>query len=244
MAILSRQISMINILSRIIDIEQKSNMIPLSLNQVYNQTEQICMYYISKDWSELRYAINQTEAMCLCAVKGDSQALKFVNHQTEAICLEAVGKFGDALQYVHNQTEAICLCAVKQYPYALRFVKNQTEKICIEAVQKNGHTIEYVHNQTEAICITAITHCDFALQYIEYPSLFSINKALAIDAKNMNCLNRAYVAYLLDTYTKYGICMNDISAYVDEILYRPNNVNGLLTHSRNIALCPKLLFLL
>jgi hypothetical protein len=211
----------------------------LMLAYVRNQTLTICKYAVSQNGLALRYVENKTEAICLCAVKQNGKALKHVTNQTEAICLCAVRQNGKALKHVTNQTDAICLCAVKQNGKALQYVKNQTDAICLCAVEEDGHALKYVKNQTETICIEALVRHHIRYNFfhtiyhrIKYPSPQLITQLLKIYPSYANTIMTVYVTNLI---AYYYTCRNEI-AIIDQhtvdLLYRPNNVNVLVSEMR------------
>jgi hypothetical protein len=67
----------------------------------------------------------QTTELCLAAVWEDGFALKYVQNQTAEICLAAVKQYGYSLKYVQNQTAEICLAAIQEDRCALEDVNSE-----------------------------------------------------------------------------------------------------------------------
>jgi hypothetical protein len=162
--------------------------------------------------------------------------------QTEDICMDAVKRGGLALRYVTNQTEAICIKAVKQNGYALLYVKNQTEAICMESVKQKGHALEYVHDQTDAICLEALKSSRVSDWYysfenvyniIKYPSPQLVIQLLKIYPSHIDTIMTEYATHQIKTYKT---CTDAIVAHIwqhtSDLLYRPNNVDALVSHTR------------
>jgi Domain of unknown function (DUF4116) len=168
----------------------------------------------------LQYVKNQTEDICLCSVKQNGYALQYVLHQTDDICLRAVKDCGYALQYVLHQTEAICICAVKEYGLALQYVKNQTDAICLEAIdnyfkQDWWYTVQDV--------------CD----KIKYPSPQLIIRLLKLYPLHLNSNMHRYAQNIIKTYkTGSDIIVSHLVPHANNLLYKPNNVNALVSYAR------------
>jgi hypothetical protein len=202
----------------------------------------MCIEAVKLNGYALRFVHHQTEAICMEAVKKAYDALRYVRNQTEAICIESVKQCGYELVHVHNQTEAICIEAVKNCGSALVYVKNQTEAICTEAVRQYGSALVNVRNKTDAICLEALDAYNerrtwwytFEEVYntIEYPSPQLINQLVKIYPSHIDTIMSTYATDIMKTYK---VCSDAICAYLvrhaDDLLYRPNNVNALVSHS-------------
>ncbi len=79
---------------------------------------------------------NQTEEMCMMAVKGHGGCLCYVKNKTEQICIEAVKNYGFAIQYIENPTLEICVIAVKNTSGAIRAIKKRNATLCCELIKK------------------------------------------------------------------------------------------------------------
>jgi hypothetical protein len=197
----------------------------------------------------------QTEDGCLIVVVRNGMELEYVKNQTDAICICAVRQNGRALKYVKNQTEAICICAVKNDGWALKYVKNQTGVICIKAVRQNAWALEYVERQTDAICMEALTNWHQILVYstfyniynfVTYPSPQLITQLLKIYPSYTCTIMTEYVINLMKTYkTGSDAIKLYLVRHATDLLYRPNNVNALLCHTKwhTISDCSKTIFL-
>jgi Domain of unknown function (DUF4116) len=206
------------------------------------QTEELCMEAVKQNGYALEYVRRQTVDICIEAVKQNGLALQYVKNRTRTICIEAVKQNGGALLFVKNRTEAICIEAVKQDGCALEYVKKQTDAICMEAVRENGCALKIVINQTDAICLEAIDNYSkrdiwytFKGVYhtIKYPSPQLIIQLIKIYPSYTNDIMHRYARNIIKTY-KAGsdtLCAH-LVPHANDLLYRPNNVNALISHER------------
>ena len=95
---------------------------------------------------------NQTEEICLEAVKQDGYALQYVRNQTEEICLEAIKQISYALRFVKNQTHDLCLEAIKQNKNSIIFVNEAKKTITEEEFGTYGGELAvYMYNNQSVI---------------------------------------------------------------------------------------------
>ncbi len=156
---------------------------PLSLKNIKNQTEAICLAAVSTRGYTLQFVKEQTEKLCLEAIKQNGNALRFVKNKTESICLEAVKQNGSALEYVRNQTENVCLVAVKQDGKYLCYVEDQTDNICREALNSNFkdsvHFVKIKQKSTAMIILEAsLQHTKDKITLTEIINKFSEDKEI------------------------------------------------------------------
>jgi hypothetical protein len=140
--------------------------IPLYIQCVDIQTEELCKLAISKDASALAFIKNQSDEICMMAILRSTVSLQYVKNQTNGICKIAIMIDSDVLQYVKDQTDELCELALRRKGSMLRFVKIQTEKLCKIAVASDGHALEFVKNQTDEICKIAVEQNAYALRYV------------------------------------------------------------------------------
>jgi len=70
---------------------------------------------------------NQTEEICLNAVRENGYDLQYVKYQTMEICMAAVQQNGLVLCYVKQQTPEICIEAIRQNKKAIRYVHDDID---------------------------------------------------------------------------------------------------------------------
>ena len=226
----------------------------MSLDRIEDQTREICIRYLSKDGSQLRYVKNQTEELCVIAVKQNGGALMYVKEQTEEICWEAVKndissfpfveiqsericlfvvrRRGCDLRYVENKTEELCMAALETYPDALEFIRDQNEEICLRAVKSNPYVIRFVKGQTEEMCWIAVRDNGMNLRYVK-PSLQSYEMCkIAIEecshALAFVC-DQSDVRLVMIAITKTGLALEHVRDKTKEICLMAirNNVDAL-----------------
>lgn len=90
----------------------------LILENVKNQTEDICIYCVKRNGLTLKHVRNQTERICIEAVKQNGLALIHVRVQTLKICQEA-----------YNQNRKSLVCMLKEFKYQIHNTKNKRIKI-------------------------------------------------------------------------------------------------------------------
>ena len=96
------------------------------------QTNELCLEAIQQKYytsNALQNIMNQSEEMCKLAVEIDGMALQFVNNQTEEICEKAIKQNGLALQFVKNKNYLICKEAIKQNPKAIKYIKEEYNEL-------------------------------------------------------------------------------------------------------------------
>jgi len=103
----------------------------------------------------LQYVEDQTDEMCLFAVSKSGAALPHVKKQTPEICLEAMKTYGAGLVHVIDQTEEICIAAIKHDILSFLHIKQVTPKIRSEA-SKCGVDLPLNKKLTVDVCLDIV----------------------------------------------------------------------------------------
>jgi len=119
-----------------------------SLQELLDNSPELCMLIVKECGNNLAYVKNQTDEICLEVIKQNGLAIRFVKNQTDELCLEAVKQNGLAIQFVKNQTPNICLEAVKQTPYAIQYIgeQNQTTEMLKYFFNKKSGLVYYINS--------------------------------------------------------------------------------------------------
>lgn len=157
---------------------------------IADQTPEICLEAVNRDWRELQYVQNQTPEICLAAIRKHSRAFVYVKNptyemflaatdprpdldtllsmdrQTPEFQLEVVSKMGWVLQYIKTQTPELCMAAVKNHWYNLKYAKQQTPEMCMIAINQDAEAIRYVEDRTYDLLSAALRKNGYVLQYI------------------------------------------------------------------------------
>ena len=131
-----------------------------TLQNIDNQTPEICLEAVKKNEYELLFVKEQTPEICLAAVKQNPSVIRYVKteNQIEEICLEVVKKYGSLLEYIatENRTDEICLTAIQNSTgWVIEHITNQKPEYCLAAlkindniffaIKKEFHTDEIIH---------------------------------------------------------------------------------------------------
>ena len=211
-----------------------------SLNNVKEQTNEICLEAIKQDYTNYNFVKNKSYEFNLLAIKQNGSILQFIDKdmQKEDLCLEAVKYNGLNLKHINEkmQTEEICLEALKENTHAFQYIKNKSESMCLKAVKINGLILEYIQPemQTYQICLEAFKQNKDAIKYInesyrdkifEYEfktdkNVFQFIKNkpehICLEAVRYNGLNLKYIGAEKQTYQ---ICMAAIKQNKNAIAF-------------------------
>jgi hypothetical protein len=113
----------------------------------------------------------------------------------------------------------------------------------MEAVKQCASALQYVHNQTDAICLEAIDNyfkqdlwwytVQDVCNAIEYPSPQLIILLLKLYQLRINPTLHSYAQNIMTTYkTGSDAIVVYLVHHTTDLLYRPNNVNALVSHER------------
>jgi hypothetical protein len=128
---------------------------PKSIRYVKDQTEELCDIVVSQCGYSVQYVRNPTFKNAIRSVKVTPKSLQYLSKKMPELCMLAVVANGDALAFVEEQTDELCFAAVRNYGIALRFVKNQTDELCLEAVKQTPDAFQFVKDQTDELCTKA-----------------------------------------------------------------------------------------
>ncbi|PBF93492.1 DUF4116 domain-containing protein [Clostridioides difficile] len=157
----------------------------LKLKEQSFQTNEMCMYAVTKNGLALKDVEVQTPEICIKAVSNNGAVLKdikwdecnFTNEQRYILYLNAVKNLGKALKYIsindmkcylsEKEINSIYKEAVEENGLSLRFIENQTEELCIDAIRENPDAFKYVKNRTPKICMEVVKISGEKLKHIK-----------------------------------------------------------------------------
>jgi len=167
-----------------------------TLQNIDNQTPEICLEAIKQNEYELLFVKEQTHEICLEAVKRNPSIIRYINpeKQTEEIALEVVKKAGGFLQYIdsQHQTDKICFAAIENScGWAIEYIANQKPEYCLTALEINDLTFCAIKKEfhTDEIISYAIQKRPSNITYIENPSEELLLKAVRLDGDAFYSIN-------------------------------------------------------
>jgi len=124
------------------------NELSSQIQNVYEQTEEMCLHVVKKDGLLLKHIKNQTDNIKRTALENNSHAFKYIHEQSYDDCTQAFSKNGLLLKLLHEKhfyTIKILKQAVEQNGMALKYIpfKYQTPEVCLTAIRNNIKAIRF-----------------------------------------------------------------------------------------------------
>jgi hypothetical protein len=117
---------------------------PFTFIFVREQTEELCKFAITIEWQLIRYVKNKTDEICHYAINIESKALKFIKNKSDEFYILVMHKTPENFKYIQDKNNNICNHAIDICHQNMRFIQNSTKEFCEWAFKKNHHVIEYI----------------------------------------------------------------------------------------------------
>jgi hypothetical protein len=152
----------------------------LSLKEMSEQTEEICIVAVNQTKMALKYVKDVTINVCLQIIKNDKESMKFVIehcYSNKVLELLKIYYYATYVENVDWDSYDDCMKQVIKNPSALCFAKIQTDEMVAHAISINAMALEYAKKQTYINAVNAVKKNPFALQFVinqvpdEYPEL-------------------------------------------------------------------------